>query len=115
MARAAEAARTKAAGRCLLVAFGLIGPLGCGAARLPPPEGAVHAYSEALRENAARHNLASATTCDPGLVTWESDSLLLPRFVDTMSVSDATFVAWVTGGAVLLPRRRMSGSVTDAR
>jgi len=72
-------------------------------------------YSEALRENVAVLQLTSATTCDPGLATRKSDSLLLPRFVDTMSVSDATFAAWVTGGAVLLPRRRRSVPVADAR
>lgn len=63
-------------------------------------------YSEALRENVATYGISSATTCDPGLATRSSDPLLLPRFVDTMSVSDATFAAWVSGGATLLPHRR---------
>lgn len=67
-------------------------------------------YSPALRENVARYNLLSATTCDPGLASPSSDRLLLPRFIDTMSVSDATFAAWVTGGAALLPRRRHPGA-----
>ena len=69
-------------------------------------------YSKALRENVATYGLSSATTCDPGLATRSSDSLLLPRFVDTMSVSDATFTAWVSGGAALLPRRRSFATAT---
>jgi peptidoglycan/xylan/chitin deacetylase (PgdA/CDA1 family) len=69
-------------------------------------------YSPALRENVATYNLSSATTCDPGLASQHSDRLLLPRFVDTMSVSEATFAAWVTGGADLLPRA--PGARSDA-
>jgi peptidoglycan/xylan/chitin deacetylase (PgdA/CDA1 family) len=67
-------------------------------------------YNKALRDNVAAYGLTSATTCDPGLASRSSDSLLLPRFVDTMGVTDATFAAWVTGGAALLPRRRSVGA-----
>lgn len=52
----------------------------------------------------------SATTCDPGMATAESQSLLLPRLVDTMGLSDETFEAWSSGLAELLPRRTRHGS-----
>jgi peptidoglycan/xylan/chitin deacetylase (PgdA/CDA1 family) len=40
-----------------------------------------------LREAGVR----SATTCDPDLATSETDPMLLPRFVDTMNVSELFF------------------------
>ncbi len=49
--------------------------------------------------------VTSATTCVPRLVDSGSAALLLPRFVDTMNVSDLSFEAWVTGMAQWLPRR----------
>lgn len=49
----------------------------------------------------------SATTCVPGIATRESDPMLLPRFIDTTSISDTTFEAWLSGVADLLPRRRV--------
>jgi peptidoglycan/xylan/chitin deacetylase (PgdA/CDA1 family) len=48
----------------------------------------------------------SATTCVPGIAAPHTDPMLLPRFVDTSYVSDATFDAWLSGVADLLPRRR---------
>jgi peptidoglycan/xylan/chitin deacetylase (PgdA/CDA1 family) len=59
------------------------------------------AYLPALR----REGIASATTCDPGMADRHSDRLLLPRFIDTGSVSEIEFEAWVTGVASCLPRR----------
>ena len=50
--------------------------------------------------------VVSATTCDPGLVTTESPRLLLPRFVDTSTVSAAEFEAWLRGAGPLFARRR---------
>lgn len=50
--------------------------------------------------------MRSATTCVPGIATRDADPMLLPRFVDTSAVSDATFDAWLSGVADLLPRRR---------
>jgi peptidoglycan/xylan/chitin deacetylase (PgdA/CDA1 family) len=63
-------------------------------------------YGTALRNNVEAYPLESATTCDPGLASASSDRLLLPRFIDTMNVPEATFLAWVSGAAALLPRRR---------
>ena len=55
----------------------------------------------------AREGIVSATTCDPGLASPTSDPLLLPRFVDTTSVTDVEFEAWVMGLASCLPRRTL--------
>lgn len=49
--------------------------------------------------------VTSATTCVPRLADTGSAPLLLPRFVDTMGVSDLAFEAWVSGIAQWLPRR----------
>lgn len=49
--------------------------------------------------------IATATTCDPGLVSPETDPLRLPRFIDTMGHGPDMFRAWVSGFAALLPRR----------
>jgi peptidoglycan/xylan/chitin deacetylase (PgdA/CDA1 family) len=46
-----------------------------------------------LREAGIR----SATTCIPGLAGPDSDSLLLPRFVDSSTVSELDFEAWASG------------------
>jgi peptidoglycan/xylan/chitin deacetylase (PgdA/CDA1 family) len=53
----------------------------------------VDAYGEWLRSR----GVSWATTCDPGLATAASDPMFLPRFVDTEPVSEATFLAWVSG------------------
>lgn len=50
-------------------------------------------------------NVVSATTCEPGLATRHADSLLLPRLVDTTSVTDAEFDAWLAGTADFFPKR----------
>ncbi|MBI1356237.1 MAG: polysaccharide deacetylase family protein [Acidobacteria bacterium] len=39
----------------------------------------------------------TATTCDPALASAANDPLLLPRKIDTMSVSDVEFDAWLSG------------------
>jgi peptidoglycan/xylan/chitin deacetylase (PgdA/CDA1 family) len=61
----------------------------------------------------ASEGVASATTCEPGLVTTQSSPLLLPRFVDSEYVSPLTFEGWLTGAAALLPRRRSYGETYD--
>jgi len=57
------------------------------------------------------YGILSATTCKPGLCTPKTDSLLLPRLVDTERLSDLEFRAWLAGTADLIPQRpyRMSG------
>lgn len=51
-------------------------------------------------------NVASATTCELGLASRRSEPLLLPRLVDTASLTEDEFVGWLSGIAALLPRRR---------
>lgn len=47
----------------------------------------------------------SATTCEPGIVSPASDLLLLPRLIDTSTMTWLEFEAWLTGCASFLPRR----------
>ena len=51
-------------------------------------------------------NVASATTCEPGLASAQMDPLLLPRLVDVQALSSAEFKGWLTGVSAYLPRRR---------
>ncbi len=59
------------------------------------------AYLPALE----REGITSATTCDPGLASRASGRLLLPRFIDTTSITEVEFEAWIAGIASCLPRR----------
>jgi peptidoglycan/xylan/chitin deacetylase (PgdA/CDA1 family) len=56
-----------------------------------------------LREAGVR----SATTCDHGLAARNSEMLLLPRFLDSESVSEVEFEGWLSGLAELIPHRRV--------
>jgi peptidoglycan/xylan/chitin deacetylase (PgdA/CDA1 family) len=49
--------------------------------------------------------VVSATTCDPGLATRDTDPYLLPRFLDASSRPDAEFGAWISGFTSILPQR----------
>src|SRR5581483_6920184 len=49
--------------------------------------------------------VVSATTCDAGMVTSNSNPLLLPRFVDTSDRTPIDFEAWLTGVGSLLAFR----------
>jgi hypothetical protein len=42
------------------------------------------------------------------LASHRHDRLLLPRYIDTSTHTDAEFRAWLTGVATLLPRRRQA-------
>jgi len=50
--------------------------------------------------------ITTATTCDPGLATHNSNPLLLPRLIDTTPLSLIEFEGWLTGVSSALPRRR---------
>jgi peptidoglycan/xylan/chitin deacetylase (PgdA/CDA1 family) len=54
-----------------------------------------------LRECDVRY----ATTCVPDLASRESDPMLVPRFIDTMTMSNTVFEAWTSGFAAMLPRK----------
>jgi peptidoglycan/xylan/chitin deacetylase (PgdA/CDA1 family) len=49
--------------------------------------------------------VVSATTCDLGLATASSDPLLLPRFLDSSTLSSIEFEGWLVGLSSFLPRR----------
>ncbi|HEY8205736.1 MAG TPA: polysaccharide deacetylase family protein [Pyrinomonadaceae bacterium] len=50
--------------------------------------------------------IESATTCELGLASRQSDPLLLPRLVDVSSLAAIEFESWLTGVSMALPRRR---------
>jgi len=50
-------------------------------------------------------NVASATTCETALSTRETNRFLLPRLVDTSSLSEVEFEGWLTGISHFLPQR----------
>lgn len=50
--------------------------------------------------------IVSATTCDAGLCTRQSESLLLPRFVDSQTRTQVEFESWTAGIGDLLALRR---------
>jgi len=47
----------------------------------------------------------SATTCDPGIATRRSEPLLLPRLVDSSTLSPIEFQGWLSGLSDAIPRR----------
>ncbi len=53
-------------------------------------------------------NVISATTCDTALSTAETNPFLLPRLVDTCSLSEVEFEGWLTGISQFLPQRKNS-------
>lgn len=52
-------------------------------------------------------NVASATTCFPGLARPSSNSFMIPRLIDTSFLSELEFEGWLSGAAAFLPRRRI--------
>jgi len=56
-------------------------------------------------EYLSEYGIRSATTCFRGLCTARTHPMLLPRLVDTMTISDLEFRSWLTGTASLLPKR----------
>jgi peptidoglycan/xylan/chitin deacetylase (PgdA/CDA1 family) len=57
----------------------------------------------------AQEEVVSATTCDAGLATRESEMLLIPRYVDTQKQTAIDFESWVSGVGDLLAIRRAGG------
>jgi peptidoglycan/xylan/chitin deacetylase (PgdA/CDA1 family) len=60
-----------------------------------------------LRES----EVVSATTCQPGLASRNSDALLLPRLIDTSALTRPEFEGWISGTAAWLPRRTDQGEI----
>jgi peptidoglycan/xylan/chitin deacetylase (PgdA/CDA1 family) len=51
-------------------------------------------------------DVASATTCEPGLATDHSNPYKLPRLVDTSSLRLIELEGWISGFSKFLPRKR---------
>jgi peptidoglycan/xylan/chitin deacetylase (PgdA/CDA1 family) len=54
--------------------------------------------------------VVSATTCETGFATRDSHPLLLPRLLDTSSLSTVEFEGWLAGVSAVLPRRRIAAA-----
>jgi peptidoglycan/xylan/chitin deacetylase (PgdA/CDA1 family) len=66
------------------------------------PDGA---YSECYGPWLDACDVISATTCEPGLVTNNSDLYKLPRLVDTSSLQLVELEGWISGFSNFLPRK----------
>ncbi len=64
------------------------------------------AYRPEFLKWLSAEDIVSATTCDTGFATADSNALLLPRFVDTSGRTDLEFESWVNGIGHFLSRRR---------
>lgn len=64
------------------------------------------AYRPEFLEWLRKERIISATTCDSGFATAETNPLLLPRFVDTSARTDLEFESWMNGIGHFLSRRR---------
>jgi peptidoglycan/xylan/chitin deacetylase (PgdA/CDA1 family) len=53
-----------------------------------------------------KEHVVTATTCDVGLAARQSESLLLPRYIDHQNRTQVEFESWVTGVGDLLAVRR---------
>lgn len=62
-------------------------------------------YRQELFPWLSEFGVRSATSCEAGLVSRESNSVCLPRFVDTSQTSLLEFEAWLCGIRRLLPGR----------
>ena len=58
-----------------------------------------------------QEQVVSATTCDSGLVTRDSEMLLIPRFVDTQKKTAIDFESWLSGVGDLLAVRRTASQI----
>ncbi len=63
-------------------------------------------YDKALPGWLADLNISTATTCEPGLASRNSNQLLLPRLVDVTPLTPIEFEGWMTGVSTFIPRRR---------
>ena len=69
-------------------------------------------YEERFLPWLSELGVQSATTCDPGLATHKTRSLLLPRLVVPSALTDIEFEGWLHGFSQVLPRRADQRDVT---
>jgi hypothetical protein len=62
-------------------------------------------YDEAFLPWLREAGIESAATCDPALTTRSSEPLLLPRLVDSSTLSPVEFEGWLAGVSNILPQR----------
>jgi peptidoglycan/xylan/chitin deacetylase (PgdA/CDA1 family) len=63
-----------------------------------------------------KEHVVTATTCDVGLAARQSESLLLPRWVDHQNRTQLEFESWVTGvGDLLAVRRKAAQEYVSGR
>jgi peptidoglycan/xylan/chitin deacetylase (PgdA/CDA1 family) len=77
---------------------------GSDAAHFCYPSGAVRPDFVSWLQDAG---VRSATTCNHGFSSRETNLLLLPRLLDQCGISDNEFEAWITGFAAFMPKRRI--------
>jgi peptidoglycan/xylan/chitin deacetylase (PgdA/CDA1 family) len=68
-------------------------------------------YDQRLLPWLEEARVRSATTCDVGLASRDSNRLLLPRLLDSSSLSPVEFEGWLTGVAAAMPRRRVAAEM----
>jgi len=62
-------------------------------------------YEECFESWLSYSHVASATTCEPGLATKDSNPYKLPRLVDTSVLNPIELEGWISGFSKFLPRR----------
>jgi peptidoglycan/xylan/chitin deacetylase (PgdA/CDA1 family) len=62
-------------------------------------------YDETFLPWLEEAGVVSATTCETGFASRQSNPLLLPRLLDVSGLSDIEFEGWLTGVSAALPRR----------
>lgn len=63
-------------------------------------------YREQFFDWLAKEQVISATTCDAGLVSQSSQSMLIPRYIDNQYRTPVDFESWLSGVGELLAFRR---------
>jgi peptidoglycan/xylan/chitin deacetylase (PgdA/CDA1 family) len=71
-------------------------------------------YADCFLPWLAELGVQSATTCDPGLAGRNTQTLLLPRLMDSPALSEVEVEGWLHGMSQVFPRRRTRREITFA-